>query len=100
MVLHRNERCLWQVPKAFRVSKAVLQTGTLSRRDCVVEVWLRKDHTDHLIANVSHQETQVNLDLVFSEGETVDFYIKRGATVHLSGFLIPEESDKDILSAK
>ncbi|XP_055325449.1 46 kDa FK506-binding nuclear protein-like [Sitodiplosis mosellana] len=93
LVLKTNKRYSQQVTKAFHVSQATLDLNTLNESDALVQVWLHTDDTDHLIANVNRQTSHVRLDLAFTEGETVAFYSKGNGTVHLSGYLIPDEDD-------
>lgn len=95
LVLKTNKRYSQQVTKAFHVSQATLDLSTLNSNDsdAIVQVWLHTDETDHLLANVSRQTSHVRLDLAFTEGETVAFYSKGNGTVHLSGYLIPDDDD-------
>lgn len=95
LVLKTNKRYSQKVTKAFHVSQAVLDLGTVGSQetDAVVQVWLNSDETEHLIANVSRETPQVRLDLAFTEGESVSFYSKGHGTVHLSGYLIPDDDD-------
>lgn len=97
LVLKANKRYSQQIVKAFHVSQATLDLNTLNDSDGTVQVWLNTDDTDHLIANVSKQTSHVQLDLAFTEGETVSFYSKGNGTVHLSGYLIPDNNDFDDL---
>lgn len=77
------------------MSQAVLDLNTVSPNDsdAVVQVWVNTDETDHLLANVGRQSSHVQLDLTFTEGETVAFYSKGCGTVHLTGYLIPDDFD-------
>lgn len=93
LVLKANKRYSQQIVKAFHVSQATLDLNTLNDSDSSVQVWLNTDDTDHLIANVSRQASHVQLDLAFTEGETVSFYSKGHGTVHLSGYLIPDHDE-------
>lgn len=94
-MLKTNKRYSQQVTKAFHVSQAVLDLGSVNPNDsdAIVQIWLNTDETDHLLANVSRQTSHVRLDLAFTEGETVSFYSKGHGTVHLSGYLLPDEDD-------
>lgn len=95
LVLKTNKRYSQQVTKAFHVSQATLDLNTLNPNDsdAIVQVWLHTDETDHLLANVSRQTSHVRLDLAFTQGETVAFYSKGNGTVHLSGYLLPDDDD-------
>lgn len=87
-----NKRYSQVVTKGFHVSHATLDLGTVEN-DVAVQVWLTTDESTHLLANVSKSQSHVPLDLAFSEGETIAFYSKGTGTVHLSGYLIPDEDD-------
>lgn len=93
LVLKTNKRYSQRVTKAFHVSQATLDLKSISGNDSddVVQVWLYTDDSNHLLANVSRQQSHVQLDLAFTEGETVAFYSKGTGTVHLSGYLLPED---------
>lgn len=95
LVLKTNKRYSQQVTKGFHVSQATLDLKTVNPNDSdgIVQVWLNTDDADHLLANVSRQQPHVQLDLAFTEGETVAFYSKGTGTVHLSGYLFPEDDD-------
>lgn len=88
-----NKRYSQRVTKAFHVSAATLDLNTLNDDNAVVQIWVNSDDTDHLIANVSRQFSCIRLDLAFTEGETVAFYSKGNGTVHLTGYLIPDDDD-------
>lgn len=87
-----NKRYSQSVTKAFHVSQATLDVGsTGGDSDAIVQVWLHTDGTNHLLGNLSKQTSQVSLDLAFTDGETVAFFSKGTGTVHLSGYLLPED---------
>lgn len=94
-MLKTNKRYSQRVTKPFHVSQATLDVKTLNSNDsdAVVQVWLHTDEADHLLANVSRLQSHVQLDLAFTEGETVAFFSKGNGTVHLSGYLMPDEDD-------
>jgi len=64
--------------------------------DDIVQVWVNTDDTNHLLCNLGKNASHVPLDLAFSEGETIAFFSKGQGTVHLTGFLLPEEPDYDL----
>lgn len=90
-----NKRYSQKVIKEFHISQAALDLNTLKDADAVIQVWANIDDTDHLIANVSKSTPHVPLDLTFTEGESVAFYSKGHGTVHLSGYIIPDEGFDD-----
>lgn len=95
LVLKANKRYSQQVTKGFHISHATLDLKTINANDSdgIVQVWLNTDDADHLLANVSRQNSHVSLDLAFTEGESVSFYSKGSGTVHLSGYLLVDEDD-------
>lgn len=86
-----NKRYSQCVTKGFHVSQATLDLSTNNESDSVVQVWLNTDDTNHLLCNLNSQSSQVPLDLAFTEGESVAFYSKGNGTVHLSGYLMPDD---------
>lgn len=73
------------------MSQATLDTSTVDDEKSVVQVWVTIDGVDHLIANVSGRASHVAMDVTFTEGELVGFYSKGTGTVHLNGYLLPED---------
>lgn len=86
-----NKRYSQRVTKAFHVSQATLDTNTIGDEKSMVQVWVTIDDVDHLIANVSGRSSHVTMDIIFTEGESVAFYSKGTGTVHLAGYLLPED---------
>lgn len=92
LVLKSNRRYSQAVKKAFHVSQATLDVGSIGEDDeAIIEVWLNTDGDDHLLCNLNKQTLQVPLDLAFTDGETVAFFSKGSGTVHLSGYLMPDD---------
>lgn len=57
---------------------------------------LEHDGSQFVIANLDTDNiTQVDLDLIFTEGEEVTFFLKGEGTVHLSGYVLDFEDDYD-----
>lgn len=65
--------------------------NTVEGKDAIVQVWVHTDDSDHLLCNLSKHIPQVPLELAFTEGETVAFYSKGAGTVHLNGYILPED---------
>lgn len=72
-----------------------LQSGNITDNDAI-QVWVSSDETNHLLCNLNKSSSHVQLDLAFSEGETIAFFSKGTGTIHLTGFLLPEEPDYDL----
>lgn len=94
LLLKANKRYSQVVSKPFRVSHATLDVygGDVTESD-YVQVWVHTDDTNHLLCNLNKQTSHALLDVAFSEGETIAFYTKGSGSVHLTGNLIPDDSD-------
>lgn len=62
---------------------------------------LEHEKSEFLLCTLdSEKNYQVDLDLIFSEGEMVTFYVKGEGTIHLTGYLMDfddeEEDDSDL----
>lgn len=90
-MLKTNKRYSQCITKGFHVSHAALDVNTVESKDAVVQVWVHTDESDHLLCNLNKTTSQVPLDLAFTEGETVAFYSKGAGTVHLNGYILPED---------
>lgn len=73
------------------MAQATLDTNTVGDEKSIVQVWVTIDEVDHLIANLSGRVSHVTMDVTFTEGESVAFYSKGTGTVHLTGYLLPED---------
>lgn len=91
LVLKANKRYSQRVTKAFHVAQATLDINTIGDEKSVVQVWVTIDEAEHLIANLSGRTSHVTMDVTFTEGESVAFYSKGTGTVHLTGYLLPED---------
>lgn len=91
LVLKTNKRYSQCITKAFHISNATLDLSTIDSDNSVIQVWVHTDESDHLLCNLSKQASQVPLDLAFTVGEVVAFYSKGSGTVHLNGYILPED---------
>lgn len=91
LVLKTNKRYSQRVTKAFHVSQATLDTSTIDDEKSVVQIWVTIDDAEHLIGNISGRTSHLAMDVTFTEGESVAFYSKGTGTVHLTGYLLPED---------
>lgn len=85
------------VEKSYHISKAVLEIpvdGKVSGKR--VQLMLEHNKTHYLLCNLDNEKTiQVDLDLIFTEGEEVTFYLNGEGTVHLSGYVLEFGDDFD-----
>lgn len=92
LVLKTGKRYSQSVSKAFHISHATLdvESGQLAEND-IIQVWINTVDGNHLLCNLSKKNSQTTLDLAFSEGETISFFSKGAGSVHLTGFLLPDD---------
>lgn len=93
LLLKANKRYSQTVSKPFHISHATLDLNSADLGDEVVQVWVQTDDVNHLLCNLDKRSSQVSLDLAFSENEVIAFYSKGSGVVHLTGFLLPDDSE-------
>jgi len=94
LVLKAGKRYSQSVSKAFHVSHATLDIESSPLADNAnVQVWINTVDGNHLLCNLTKKQFQTTLDLAFSEGETIAFFSKGAGSVHLTGFLLPEDDN-------
>lgn len=60
-----------------------------------VQLMLEQEKSTYLLCNLDTEHNQVPLDLIFSEGENVCFYLNGDGVVHLTGYIVDNLSDTD-----
>lgn len=80
----------------FKVSNAALDLDSI--RDSVnenISVWVKTDGKVALLATLSREIPQTQVDVAFGSNKTVEFVVhaKIPAVVHLSGYYIYDEND-------
>lgn len=92
-MLKANKKYSQTVSKSFHISQATLdlQTSAQLGENDHVQVWVTTDDVHHLLCNLTKSQSQCHLDLAFAENETIAFFSKGTGTVHLTGFLMPED---------
>ncbi|XP_033120558.1 uncharacterized protein LOC117119776 isoform X4 [Anneissia japonica] len=88
------------VNETFNVTMAALETrefsGVDSKPTGLAQVMVRHDRTEFLLCSLQHGHLhQQPLNLCFSEGEEVTFFMEGKGMVHLSGYLRPSFSMDD-----
>lgn len=87
-----------QSKKNFKVSNAALDFDTLDENwNDAVSIWVMVDGKHTLLANLSRNIPQAQIDVAFGKDQVVNFFMKAGtpASVHLSGYYIFEEEVSD-----
>jgi len=82
-----------QTPKFnFHLSMAVLDLK--SNNEKPVTLMVQVEQGEFILCNLTKDNPQVSLDLLFSEGEKLKFYTEGGkGSVHLTGYVMPEVDD-------
>lgn len=61
-----------------------------------VQLMLEHNKSQYLLCNLdSEKSSQVDLDLIFTEGEEVTFYLNGEGAVHLSGYVLDFDEEDD-----
>jgi len=86
-----------QTPKFnFHVSMAVLDLKTADNEPVSVNVQV--ENGEFILCNLTKSQPQVQLDLIFSEGEKIKFYTAGGkGNVHMTGYVMPEDDLADMM---
>jgi len=86
------------VERSYHISKAVLEIpvdgkDTKQKR---VQVMLEQNKSQYLLCNLdTDKNIQVDLDLIFTEGEDVTFYLNGEGSVHLTGYVLDFDDGDD-----
>ncbi|XP_022654986.1 FK506-binding protein 4-like [Varroa jacobsoni] len=92
-----------QVPKSFRITKATLDGGiesgttkSISTGQGIVQVFIEKDGNEYPIATLRPGHVyDCPLDLRFTDGEDICFFVKGDGIVYLTGHELFDEGDDD-----
>lgn len=71
LILHSNKRYSQTIQKAFHLTQAALDLTNATESN--VQVWLGSENENYLLCNLSKSTTQVPLNLIFSEGDSIAF---------------------------
>lgn len=92
IVLKPEKRYETEVEEDFRVTKACVDTSTLEK-GMVASVVLEKGSEEFILCNLNGPSNyDSSIDLSFAEGERICFRTEGGATVHLTGHLVPDDT--------
>merc|ERR1712038_30397 len=91
IVLKADKRYEQTVEECFHISKACIEPTLNNGKIC--SVYLEQDNEEFILCNLSQKNLNESLDLNFTEGEKICFRVEGGGTVHLTGYLVPDEDD-------
>merc|ERR1711894_429204 len=91
IVLKSDKRYEQTVEEDFHISKACIEPNPNNGKIC--SVYLEQDNEEFILCNLSQKNLNESLDLNFSESEKICFRVEGGGTVHLTGYLVPQEDD-------
>lgn len=91
IVLKSDKRYEQAVEESFHISKACLEPTQSTGKIC--SVYLEQDNEEFILCNLSDNNLNESLDLNFTETEKICFRVEGGGTVHLTGYLIPEDDE-------
>ncbi|OTF84201.1 FK506-binding protein-like protein [Euroglyphus maynei] len=84
------------VELSYHISKAALEIDVKKpEAEKRVQVMLEQNDTKYLLCTLDSQKIiQTELDLIFTEGEQVTFYLNGEGTVHLTGYIMDFDDDE------
>jgi len=92
IVIKPEKRYETEVEEDFRVTKACVDVSTLEKGK-VASVVLEKGGEEFILCNLNGPSNyDSTIDLSFAEGERICFRTEGGATVHLTGHLVPDDT--------
>ena len=96
MVLESGKRYKQTVDAQFHLTMAALDPNSVEKGSKPVSVMVETNGTEYLLCNL-HQENclQERLDLMFAEGEEISLFANGKATVHLTGYVMPDDEFGD-----
>ena len=86
------------VERSYHISRAVLDVPIdgKSSGNKRVQLMLEHDKSNYLLCNLDSEKcNQVALDLIFTEGEEVTFYLNGEGTVHITGYVLEFDGESD-----
>lgn len=92
IVLKPDKRYETVVEEDFRLTKACVDTSTLEKGK-IASVVLEKGSEEFILCNLTGPSNyDSSIDISFAEGEKICFRTEGGASIHLTGHLVPDES--------
>lgn len=92
LLLKANKKYTQTISKAIHLSQAALDINNSS--DEPVRVVLTSEKHNYILCTLRKNKTeQIALDLNFAEGEEISFTSEGNGSVHLTGYLMPDQDD-------
>lgn len=82
--------------KSYHISNAALDINSFENDsdNCTfTQIWVQVQSKRTLLATLSEEVLQVQLDLAFESGEQATYFTQGPGTIHLSGYIVPSEVD-------
>uniref|UniRef100_A0A1B0CAA1 FK506-binding protein n=1 Tax=Lutzomyia longipalpis TaxID=7200 RepID=A0A1B0CAA1_LUTLO len=89
LVLTPNKKYSQTVEKDYQLSNAALDTRTCGQGDTQLMVTVEKN--TYLLCTLNKEHPQCTLDLQVSEGEKIGFCSMGTGTIHLVGYMLPDD---------
>lgn len=97
LVILPNKRYTQEVSKSFHVSMACMDLESADQE--YTSVILEMNDEKHILCNLNKNKyVQQSLDLNFQTGDQISFFTRGKSTIHLTGYLIPEEDIPGLMS--
>lgn len=94
VTLETGKRYSQTVDASYHCTMAALEPQEKEGKKNFVSVWVEQDKQEFLLCTLKPDTTfQVPLDLIFVEGQEVAFFLNGEGTVHLTGYVLPDEED-------
>lgn len=94
LILKPSKKYSQVVSKPFRVTHATvdIRSSEINEKE-YVQIWVQVNGTNYLLCNLDKHTSSAILDIAFLDKESIIFYTKGHNDVHLTGNLIPEDTD-------
>lgn len=82
--------------KSYHISQVALDSASFQNSNLQpeVQVWVRVNHQDYLLATLNQTIAQVHLDLAFGANEKAKYSIIGSGHVYLTGYYVPAEYEE------
>ncbi|RWS18024.1 hypothetical protein B4U79_12832 [Dinothrombium tinctorium] len=113
VILETGKRYSQKVESAYHLTMAALEPDP-KKKGKSVSVMVEHEKSDYILCNLDYEKSlHQSLDLVFANGEDITFFLNGEGTVHLTGYILPDEefddefdeesdelSDEEVITAK
>ncbi|GAB0091896.1 FK506-binding protein [Sergentomyia squamirostris] len=91
LVLTPNKKYSQKVEKDFQISNAALDTKTCGTGE--TQLLITVDKNNFLICTLTKEKPQYCMDMQLSAGMTIAFCSVGSGTIHLTGYMLPDQED-------